>query len=118
MTSATSSATVARESTSDASGSLPVVERSASGAHQVVDAVADRALTGVGKVSGSLHVAVNQTADAVADAAQWVAHVPTQIAQQKAKLASAAVSTLRAHPLLALASTIAFGYIVGRLARR
>jgi hypothetical protein len=37
------------------------VNRTASAAHHVVDTLADQALTGVGKVSGTLHVAVNHT---------------------------------------------------------
>lgn len=113
-----SSATVAQESTLDHSVAPVVVDRTASAAHHVVDAMADHALTGVGKVSGSLHVAVNHTADAVAGAAGWVARVPTQIAQQKTKLASAAFASFKARPFLTIGSAIAIGYLAGRLARR
>ena len=45
--------------------------RTARAAHHVVDALADQALTGVGKVSGSLHIAVNHAADAVIQTADW-----------------------------------------------
>ena len=113
-----SSVTAAQESTFGHSVAPAVVDRTASTAHHVVDSVADQALTGVGKVSGSLHVAVNHTADAVADVAGWVAHVPTQLADQKRRLASAAFSTVKAHPFLTLGGAIALGYVAGRLARR
>ena len=96
----------------------PAFDRTASAAHHVVDTLADQALTGVGKVSGSLHVAVNQTADAVSHAAEWVAHVPAQMQQKKIKVAHAALATIRARPFVTLGGALAIGFIVGRLARR
>src|ERR1700680_3581182 len=92
--------------------------RTATAAHHVVDALADQALTDVGKVSGSLHIAVNHAADAVIQTADWVAQVPVQVRQQRIKLAHAAFATMRARPFLALGSAIAVGYIIGHLARR
>ena len=84
---------VAHESTSE-----HALDRTANAAHHAVDTLADQALTGVGKVSGSLHVAVNRTADAVANGAGWVAHVPTRIRGTKARLGSAAFAAIRARP--------------------
>jgi ElaB/YqjD/DUF883 family membrane-anchored ribosome-binding protein len=92
--------------------------RTAKAAHHVVDALADQALTGVGKVSGSLHIVVNHAADAAIQTADWVAQVPVQVRQKRIKLANAAFATMRARPFLTLGSAIAVGYIIGHLARR
>jgi hypothetical protein len=87
-------------------------------AHHVVDALADQALTGVGKVRGSLHIAVNHAADAAIQTADWVAQVPVQVRQKRITLANAAFATMRARPFLTLGSVIAVGYVIGRMARR
>ena|ERR1700720_538513 len=92
--------------------------RTARAAHHVVDALADQSLTGVGKASGSLHIAVNNAADAVIHTADWVAQVPVQVRRKRIKLANAAFSTMRARPFLTLGSAIAIGYIIGHMARR
>ena len=94
------------------------IDRKAVAAHHAVDALADQALTGVGMLSGSLHVAVNHTADAVSNAADWIAHMPAQIGQKKATLAHVTFATIKSHPFATLGSAIAVGYVVGRLARR
>ena len=94
------------------------VDRTASAAHHVVDTLADQALTGVGKVSGTLHVAVNRTADAVIHTADWVAQVPAKMRQKRIKVANASLATVRARPFVTLGSAIAVGYIIGHMARR
>src|SRR5205807_10645613 len=91
--------------------------RKAEAAHHVVDVLADQALTGVGKVSDSLHIAVNHAADAVIHTADRVAQLPAQVRQKRMKLASAVFATMRARPFLTLGSAIAIGYIIGRMAR-
>jgi ElaB/YqjD/DUF883 family membrane-anchored ribosome-binding protein len=92
--------------------------RKAEAAHHVVDVLADQALTGVGKVSDSLHIAVNHAADAVIHTADRVAQVPAQVRQKRIKLATAAFATMRARPFLTLGSAIAVGYLIGHMARR
>jgi ElaB/YqjD/DUF883 family membrane-anchored ribosome-binding protein len=96
----------------------PSFDHTAGAAHHVVDTLADHALTGVGKVSDSLHVAVNQAADAVSDAADWAAQVPARMQEKKMKLADTTSATIKAHPFVTLGSAIALGLIIGRLARR
>ena len=93
----------------------PAADRTASAAHHIVDTLADQALTGVGKVSGSLHVAVNQAADAVTNAANWVAQVPTHVLRKQTKVADAALAAMRARPLVTLGSALAVGYLIFRL---
>jgi ElaB/YqjD/DUF883 family membrane-anchored ribosome-binding protein len=96
----------------------PSFDRTAGAAHHVVDTLADQALTGVGKVSDSLHVAVNQAADAVSNAADWAAHVPARMQEKRTKLANTTLATIKARPFVTLGSAIAVGFIIGRLARR
>ena len=96
----------------------PSFDRTAGAAHHVVDTLADQALTGVGKVSGSLHVAVNHTADAVIHTADWVAQVPAQMRQKRIKLANATHATIKARPFVTLGSAIAIGFIIGHMRRR
>jgi ElaB/YqjD/DUF883 family membrane-anchored ribosome-binding protein len=96
----------------------PSLDRTAGAAHHVVDTLADQALTGVGKASDSLHVAVNQAADAVSNAADWAAHVPARMQEKRIKLANTALATIKARPFVTLGSAIAVGFIVGRWARR
>jgi ElaB/YqjD/DUF883 family membrane-anchored ribosome-binding protein len=96
----------------------PSFDRTAGAAHHVVDTLADQALTGVGKVSDSLHVAVNQAADAVTNAAGWAAHVPARMQEKRIKLANTTLATIKARPFVILGSAIAVGFIIGRLARR
>ena len=92
--------------------------RTAKAAHHVVDVLADQALTGVGKVSDSLHIAVNHAADAVIHTTDRVAQVPLQARQKRIKLANAAFETMRARPFLTLGSAVAVGYVIGHMARR
>ena len=96
----------------------PAVDRTATTAHRVVDTLADQALTGVGKVSGSLHVAVNHAADAMTNAADWAAHVPTQLRQRRVRLANATFATIRARPFATLGGALAVGFLLGWLIRR
>lgn len=107
------SLSIAEKSTSD-----QTFARSADAAHHVVDSLADQALTGVGKVSGSLHVAVNRTADAVVNGAEWVAHVPTRIKGTQARWGSAVFAAIKARPFVTLCGAVALGVVIGRLARR
>ena len=95
----------------------PTIESAAQRAHQQVDAAADRALTGVGRVSDSMHRAVNTTADTAAAAAYWASHVPDKARRAQDALAEAACSSIRARPLGTLFGALAAGYVFGRIAR-
>jgi hypothetical protein len=82
----------------------PKIENAAQQAHQNVDRVADKAVSGVGRASDSVHRAVNTTADKAASAAEWA-------------MTEAACDTIRARPLTAVFSALAAGYVLGRIAR-
>jgi ElaB/YqjD/DUF883 family membrane-anchored ribosome-binding protein len=95
-----------------------ITKRTACAAHHVVDALADQALTGIGKASGSLHVAVNHAADAAIHTANRVAQVPAHMRQTRIKFANAALAPVKARPFVTLGSAIAIGYLLGRMVRR
>ncbi|HEY2863627.1 MAG TPA: hypothetical protein VGK37_08410 [Casimicrobiaceae bacterium] len=99
------------------SGYNPKIENAAQHAHQQVDAAADRAVSGVGRVSDSMHRAVNTTADTAALAAEWASHVPEKARHAQDALAEAACSSIRARPLGIVFGALAAGYVLGRIAR-
>ena len=103
---------------SDTAKGAAKANRAANAAHHAVDVLADQALTGIGKVSGSLHVAVNRTADAAVHTADRVAQVPAHMRQTRIKFANAALAPVKARPFVTLGSAIAIGYMLGRLVRR
>lgn len=86
------------------------VEGAAQSAHQTIDKVADR-------MSTAAHRAVDGTASAAASTAQWASGVPDQARRAQARFTEAACETIRARPLTMVASALAVGYLLGRLAR-
>lgn len=95
----------------------PTIENAAQHAHQQVDAAADKAVSGVGRVSDSLHRVVNTTADTAAAAADWASRVPQKARRAQSVLAEATCSSIRARPLGAVFGALAAGYVLGRIAR-
>lgn len=95
----------------------PKIENAAQQAHQSVDRAADKALTGVGKVSDSMHRALNTTADTAASAADWASQVPEKAKRAQSAMTEAACNTIRSRPLSTVFGALAAGYILGRIAR-
>lgn len=95
----------------------PNIESAAQQAHQAVDKVADRAVTGVGRASDSMHRAVNSTMDKAAVAADWASQVPEQAKRAQNALTESACNSIRARPLTTVFSALAVGYALGRIAR-
>jgi len=95
----------------------PKIENAAQQAHQSVDRAADKALTGVGKVSDSMHRALNTTADSAAAAADWASQVPEKAKRAQSAMTEAACNTIRSRPLSTVFGALAAGYILGRIAR-
>ncbi|HEY7945645.1 MAG TPA: hypothetical protein VIH15_14170 [Casimicrobiaceae bacterium] len=95
----------------------PNLENAAQQAHQTVDKVADKAVTGVGRASDSMHRAVNTTMDKAAVAADWATQVPEQAKRAGGALAESACSSIRARPLSTVFGALAIGYALGRIAR-
>jgi hypothetical protein len=95
----------------------PKIENVAQQAHQSVDRAADKALTGVGKVSDSMHRALNTTADTAASAADWASQVPEKAKRAQSAVTEAACNTIRSRPLSTVFGALAAGYILGRIAR-
>jgi ElaB/YqjD/DUF883 family membrane-anchored ribosome-binding protein len=95
----------------------PKIENAAQQAHQNVDRVADKAVSGVGRASDSVHRAVNTTADKAASAAEWASQVPEKARRAQGAMTEAACDTIRARPLTTVLSALAVGYLLGRIAR-
>jgi hypothetical protein len=95
----------------------PKIENAAQQAHQNVDRVADKAVSGVGRASDSVHRAVNTTADKAATAAEWASQMPEKARRAQGAITEAACNTIRERPLTTVFSALAAGYILGRIAR-
>jgi hypothetical protein len=95
----------------------PKIENAAQQAHQNVDRVADKAVSGVGRASDTAHRAVNTTADKAAAAAEWASQMPEKARRAQGAMTEAACNTIRERPLTTVFSALAAGYILGRIAR-
>lgn len=95
----------------------PKIENAAQQAHQTVDRAADKALTGVGRMSDTVHRAVNTTADSAASAAEWASQVPEKAKRAQGAITEAACNTIRSRPLSTVFGALAVGYVLGRIAR-
>jgi len=95
----------------------PKIENAAQQVHQTVDRAADKALTGVGRVSDTVHRAVNTTADSAASAAEWASQVPEKAKRTQSAMTEAACNTIRSRPLSTVFGALAAGYVLGRIAR-
>ncbi|MGH8713604.1 MAG: hypothetical protein ACREYB_06330 [Casimicrobiaceae bacterium] len=94
------------------------IEGAAQQAHQTVDRMADKAVSGVGRASDSAHRAVNTTAEKASQAADWATEVPAQAKNVQNALTESASDSIRARPLSTVFGALAIGYLLGRIARR
>src|SRR2546423_14079652 len=95
----------------------PKIENAVQTAHKVVDAVADKTTAQLDRLSGTAHRAVDKTAVAAAQAAEWASKFPDQAMQVQTRLNEAACTTIRARPITSVAGALAVGYMLGRIAR-
>ena len=93
------------------------VEGAAQTAHQTVDRVAEKATSGVDRLSGAAHQAVSSAADAATTATEWASNIPEQARQVKTRVTEAACESIRARPIATVAGALVVGYLLGRLAR-
>ena len=93
------------------------VEGAVQSAHKTVDAVADKATEQVGRMSDTVHRAVDSATDAATAATEWASTLPDQAKQIQAKVTEAACASIRARPLTTVAGALVIGYLIGRLAR-
>jgi ElaB/YqjD/DUF883 family membrane-anchored ribosome-binding protein len=83
-----------------------LVDRVAQSAHEAVDRAAERAVPAVGE----LQRRVNEASDAINRRAD-------EFAQMQEYWMESSRATVRAHPITAVAAAVAFGLLLGRLAR-
>jgi|SRR5437867_9337596 len=97
------------------------VERKASQAHQAVDTAAGKAINTAGPVIDRVAQAAHQTVDRVAQVAvptaDWITQSAQQLKQQQEELITTSRGYIRERPLLAVATALAVGYLIGRIAR-
>jgi hypothetical protein len=93
------------------------VEGAAQTAHQATDKISDKAAAQVDRLSGTTHRTVDNAADAASSAAEWASTIPEQAKQVQAQLTEAASASIRARPIVTVASALFVGYLLGRLAR-
>jgi ElaB/YqjD/DUF883 family membrane-anchored ribosome-binding protein len=93
------------------------VEGAAQTAHQATDKMADKAAAQVDRLGGTAHRAVDNGADAVSSAAEWASSIPEQAKQVQARFTETASESIRARPIVTVATALVLGYLIGRLAR-
>jgi hypothetical protein len=93
------------------------IDSAAAAAHQAADNVADKAAVQVDKLSESAHGAVNNAASATKTVAAAASNLADQAKELQAQLTSAASTSIRANPIIAVAGALAVGYLLGRIGR-
>ena len=86
-------------------------------ANRTIDDAAERVSSGVGRMSGAAHRAVDNAAGAATSAAEWASSLPDQAKEAQARFTEAACESIRARPIASVAGALVVGYLVGRLAR-
>jgi ElaB/YqjD/DUF883 family membrane-anchored ribosome-binding protein len=98
-----------------------ILQRKAHQAHQVVDEVAQRASARAGpaidRAAQTAHQTVDKVAGAAVPAAQWVAQSADQLRRQQEEFATACRGYVRERPLVAIATALTAGFLIGRLGR-
>lgn len=93
------------------------LEDAAQVAHNTTDQIADKAVAQLDRVSGTVHRAVDNTADAAKSAAEWASTLPDQAQVVQRRLTESASASIRARPMAIVAGALVVGYLLGRLAR-
>jgi hypothetical protein len=93
------------------------VDGAAEVAHRTADKIADKATAQVDRSVEAVHRAVDSTADAAVSAAEWASTVSEQARQVATRFTDSASASIRARPITVVASVLAIGYLLGRLAR-
>jgi ElaB/YqjD/DUF883 family membrane-anchored ribosome-binding protein len=97
------------------------VERTASQAHDAVDAAAakatERAVPAIDRAARAAHDTVDKLARAAGPAADWLNQSAEQLKQQQQQIADGCRAYVRQRPLVAIGVALAVGYLAGRLVR-
>jgi hypothetical protein len=99
----------------DSSSSADKIDDAAQMAHQTTERVADKAVTGIDRLSGTTHRAINGAADATLSAADWASTVADQANEMQSRVTEAASASIRERPLTIVAGALVLGYLIGRI---
>jgi hypothetical protein len=91
------------------------IDDAAQMAHQTTERVADKAVTGIDRLSGTTHRAINSAADATLSAADWASTVADQANEMQSRVTEAARGSIRERPLMIVAGALVLGYLIGRI---
>jgi ElaB/YqjD/DUF883 family membrane-anchored ribosome-binding protein len=97
------------------------VERTASEAHDVVDAAAVRASAkaapAIDRVARAAHDTVDKVARAAGPAADWLNQSAEELKHQQQQILDGCRGYVRQRPLVAIGVALVAGYLAGRLVR-
>lgn len=99
----------------DISSSTDKIDDAAQMVHQTTERIADKAVTGIDRLSGTTHRAINSAADATLSAADWTSSVADQATEIQTRVTQAASASIRERPLIIVAGALILGYIIGRI---
>ena len=98
-----------------------IVGRKAQQAHQAVDEVAQRGSAKAGpaidRAAQAAHRTVDKVAGVATPTAEWIAQSADKLRRQQDEFAAACRGYVRERPLIAIATALTAGYLIGRLAR-
>jgi hypothetical protein len=84
-------------------------------AHQTTERIADKAVSGIDRLSGTTHNAINSAADATSSAADWASAVADQANEMQTRVTEAASASIRERPLTIVVGALVLGYLIGRI---
>ena len=86
-------------------------------AHDALDTAVDKVTPAVNRMVDKAHATIDRVAQSAAPAAESVQAAVQKASDTSLRLADACASSVRARPLVAIASAVALGYVLGRVMR-
>lgn len=93
------------------------VDQASTGAHDVIDRVADAAGPAVDRIASGAHQAVDKVASAAGQAAETLGVKGEQLRNAQVRAMEQARSYVRDHPVTSLGIAVAAGFLLSRLLR-
>ena len=93
------------------------MDKTAAGAHQTLDQIADAAVPAIGRLAMSAHQTVDRIAQTAAPAAEWIENSAHKLNESRIKMLEDGKQCVRDHPLAAVGAAIAVGALLGYMAR-
>ena len=94
------------------------LDKSAAGAHQTVDKIADAAAPAIERVAAGAHQAVDKIVSATAPAAGWVESKARKLNQSRVKAVEGSKKYVQNYPFMTVAAAVAIGALISFFAKR